>query len=181
MRERSKITPELELKLREFRERFKTEQDCLNYLKLWKWPNGFICPKCGFRESYYFKDRNLYQCKDKDCKYEASIKVGTVFENSKIELMKLFSLIFLISQLDIRFTTIALKRQLGFKSYKTVWSLRKKIEKILEEDDANERLVGLLHWEDALGHFFSIEKKKKLQLRKDLARLVKFVKGRTLS
>ena len=31
----------------EFDEMFKTEQDCIDYLTLVRWPNGFECPKCG--------------------------------------------------------------------------------------------------------------------------------------
>jgi hypothetical protein len=30
-----------------WQQQFNTEDDCLEYLKKMKWPNGFICPSCG--------------------------------------------------------------------------------------------------------------------------------------
>ena len=52
-----------ELSLREFLNRFPTEESCEEYLFQQKWPDGFICPKCGCREFYHIKGRKLYQCK----------------------------------------------------------------------------------------------------------------------
>ena len=46
-----------ELSLRKFLNRFPTEESCEEYLFQQKWPDGFICPKCGCREFYHIKGR----------------------------------------------------------------------------------------------------------------------------
>jgi hypothetical protein len=41
---------------------FNTEDDCLKYLQEMKWPNGFICPRCGNNHYYEITNRHLYEC-----------------------------------------------------------------------------------------------------------------------
>ena len=33
--------------MQEFEEQFKTEEDCLEYLRIFKWPDGYSCPHQG--------------------------------------------------------------------------------------------------------------------------------------
>ena len=40
------------LSLEEFEARFQTEEDCADYLYQVKWPQGFICPRCGHNHAY---------------------------------------------------------------------------------------------------------------------------------
>ncbi|MDR1471792.1 MAG: transposase, partial [Synergistaceae bacterium] len=39
-----------EISFKEFSERFKTEADCRKHFFKVKWPEGFVCPKCGHKE-----------------------------------------------------------------------------------------------------------------------------------
>ena len=44
--------------LLEFQRAFPDEQACLDYLELMRWPDGFMCPKCGVVvEPYYISTR----------------------------------------------------------------------------------------------------------------------------
>ena len=38
--------------LREFQSMFATEEACQKYLAECRWPDGFVCPRCGNRSSY---------------------------------------------------------------------------------------------------------------------------------
>jgi hypothetical protein len=40
----------------EFVSRFKSEEDCREYLFNIRWPNGFCCPECGHDEYYFLND-----------------------------------------------------------------------------------------------------------------------------
>jgi hypothetical protein len=42
----------------EFLSKFKTEEDCWNYLFAIRWLNGFYCPKCN-GQKYYLNVRKL--------------------------------------------------------------------------------------------------------------------------
>ena len=58
----------------DFQERFKTEEQCREYLFRQRFPNGFVCPSCGAKEYYPIYRRNLCQCKK--CRNQTSVTVG---------------------------------------------------------------------------------------------------------
>jgi transposase-like protein len=78
----------------EFMERFKTEQDCRDYMFSMRWPKGFECPKCQRREHGFIKYRNLYQCKN--CGHQASLTAGTIMHKTHTGLREWFLAIFLV-------------------------------------------------------------------------------------
>ena len=45
----------------EFDQRFSNSNACYDYLFKKKWPNGFVCKKCG-HSKYWVSARNLYIC-----------------------------------------------------------------------------------------------------------------------
>ena len=47
----------------EFRTRFNTEDTCRAELFRLRYPNGFVCPKCGCTEYYPVRGRNTFQCR----------------------------------------------------------------------------------------------------------------------
>ncbi|MDR2097804.1 MAG: transposase [Spirochaetaceae bacterium] len=48
-----------------------------------------MCPRCGHREYYNHKSRNLYHYKA--CGYQASVTAGTVMHKTHISLLDLFA------------------------------------------------------------------------------------------
>ena len=66
--------------LPEFDARFGTEEACREYLVKFRWPDGFLCPRCKGRKAWTTK-RNLLVCGD--CEYQASLTAGTVFEGTR--------------------------------------------------------------------------------------------------
>lgn len=58
-------------KVKQFRRKFRTERDCTKYLIKHKWPDGFVCPKCGHDRATMVKTRHVYQCKK--CHHQASV------------------------------------------------------------------------------------------------------------
>ena len=60
----------------DFQKRFKTEEQCREYLFRQRFPNGFVCPSCGAKEYYPIYRRNLCQCKK--CRKQTSVTAGTV-------------------------------------------------------------------------------------------------------
>ncbi len=51
-----------QISLLEWQKRYSTEKACAFMLAKYRWPNGFICPKCGHDSSYYIASRKVYQC-----------------------------------------------------------------------------------------------------------------------
>jgi len=76
-------------------EAFPDEQTCVDHLRAIRWKNGAYCPHCGSAKVYHFSDKLTHKCGD--CRQRFSIKVGTIFEDTKLPLRKWFIAIWLIT------------------------------------------------------------------------------------
>jgi len=47
------------LSLMQFQKRFGTEKACQKQLFRLRWPEGFRCPRCEYREVYFHRTRHL--------------------------------------------------------------------------------------------------------------------------
>lgn len=81
--------------LGEFMSRFEAEESCWNYLTARRWPDGFVCPKCGHKHGYRLSN-GLYQC----TRYyrQISVTAGTVLHHNHVSLSKWFLAFYLVSQ-----------------------------------------------------------------------------------
>lgn len=129
-----------------FQTQFASEQKCHDYLFQRRWPDGFVCPKCQGQRYSYLKSRWLYQCSE--CRYQCSVKVGTIFQKSKTPLQKWFWMIYLISQSKVGFSSLALTRLLSI-SYGTALRMSHKIRSAMAARDADYQLGGLIELDDA--------------------------------
>ncbi len=60
---------------------FSSEEVCRQHLRKLRWDAGEYCPYCGCEKIYEFKDGISFKCSD--CRKRFSIKVGTIFEDTK--------------------------------------------------------------------------------------------------
>lgn len=129
--------------LREFKRKFSSEDDCRNRLREWRWPNGFICDRCGSKkEPYRNTNRNIYQCKH--CGYQASLTAGTIFQKTRLPLRRWFFMIYLFGLTDEKIPLSYFQRLWNTNNYKAVWVMADKIKQALAESDKYLRLVGLV-------------------------------------
>jgi ribosomal protein L37AE/L43A len=80
--------------LAEFEERFSTEDACRSYLYALRWPDGFVCPRCGQRKAWLMGN-GLYWCSS--CDYKVSVTAGTIFERTKKPLTDWFRVIWWVT------------------------------------------------------------------------------------
>jgi transposase-like protein len=109
------------VKLNEY---FSTEDKCRKYLEYLRWNNNPVCPHCYHQKTYSFRDGVLYKCAS--CRKLFSIKVGTIFEGSKIPLQKWFNAVFLISNNKSGTSSLQLSRTIGV-TQKTAWFMLSRI------------------------------------------------------
>ena len=83
-----------EISFFEFQERFRTEDDCFQYLTKLRWPDGYFCPKCGHNDAYFMEKRKVFQCKN--CRHQTTVTVNTIFHRTHVPLRKWFWAIFLV-------------------------------------------------------------------------------------
>ena len=130
----------------EFQTSYGTEEQCRQHLFNKRWPDGFVCPKCGHKEYFNIASRNLYQCKA--CNHQASVTAGTIMDKTRTPLVKWFMAIYLIAEDKRGISALALKSKLGV-SYTTAWVMSNKIRFAMGKRDAEYDLSGVVEIDDA--------------------------------
>ncbi|WP_213584846.1 transposase [Paenibacillus sp. J2TS4] len=133
----------LRLEEKAFRNRFKTEEDCAQFIYQAKWPNGFSCPRCEHKQAYVIRSRRLplYECRS--CRHQTSLIAGTVMEGSRTSLCKWFLAFHLVSHAD-RGTNAVQLSSLLHVTYKTAWLILHKIRQALAQADNRRPLTGMI-------------------------------------
>ena len=111
--------------LREFQSMFATEAACQKYLAECRWPDGFICPRCGNRSSYELVKARRWQCAG--CRYQVSLTAGTILHNTKTPLTAWFWAAYLMTTDKRGVSALLLQRQLGLRRYETAWMMLHKL------------------------------------------------------
>ncbi len=139
----------------DFNKHYKTDEDCLQTIAKMRWPQGFICPKCGHGDGYRLGRRRVIECAV--CKHQTSITAGTIFHKARVPLLKWFWMIFLVAQDKGGASAMRLAKQLDMH-LKTVWNILHKIREAMSRRD-NEviRLSTLIQMDEA---FFGGPKRK---------------------
>ncbi len=117
-------------------------------MKAWRWPNGFVCPRCAATaHSEFRRETRLYfQCSH--CRYQCSLVSGTIFEASKLPLPTWFLAMNLMTQAKNNVSALELKRLLGV-SYPTAWMLKHKIMEVMVVREDTRQLTGRVEIDDA--------------------------------
>ena len=99
---------------------FNNEQVCRDYLEQIRWNGNITCPyeDCKHDKVFKYSNGKVYKC-DK-CKKQFSVRVGTMFEGSKISLQKWFAAIYLITSHKKGISSLQLHKDLGL-TQKTAW------------------------------------------------------------
>lgn len=119
-------------------ERFGSEDKCHSYLEGLRWPEGIRCPRCDSAKISRIAARRQFDCDG--CRYQFSVRVGTLFHDSKLPLWKWFLAVYLMGESRKGISANQLKRMLGV-SYKTAWYLCHRIRSAMK-DEGGELLEG---------------------------------------
>jgi len=131
--------------LMEFMRRYGTDQACREYLVSKRWPNGFVCPKCGAQQGHLLGKGHI-QCAG--CHYQASVTAGTVMHRSHLPLVKWVLAFYLMTQDKRGISAVQLSRQLDV-TYKTAWYVLHRIRKAMGQRDSRYLLSGIVEFDDA--------------------------------
>ena len=136
------------MSLPDFMTKYGTESQCEATLEHVRWPNGFRCPRCE-HQGYTFVhqgNQRLRQCQC--CGHQASLRVGTIFQSSKLPLTIWFLAIYLMTQSKNNISALEMRRTLGV-SYKTAWLVKHKLLHVMVEQEAGRILKGRVEVDDA--------------------------------
>ena len=129
----------------EFRTRFSTEEACRAELFRLRFPNGFVCPKCGCTEYYPVRGRNTFQCRA--CRHQTSVTAETVMHRTHLPLTVWFWAIYLCATDKRGISAVQLSRTLGI-CYESAWYLLHRIRRVMTQRDENYALSGIVEMDD---------------------------------
>lgn len=109
---------------------FNDEQTCIEYYERIRWGDEPCCPHCGSLNPY--KTNRGWKCSDKECHKKFTVKVGTIFESSKLSLRIWFAAIYLATTSKKGISSVQLATQLNI-TQKTAWFVLHRIREMLKE------------------------------------------------
>lgn len=142
----------------EFRSSFPDEAACAQYLSRQRWPEGFVCPRCGGRSRGYMASRRVHECAA--CSYQCSVTAGTIFHKTRVPLLDWFWAIYRMSQGKKGVSALQLSKEIGV-AYPTAWLMQHKIRKAMADREQQYQLRGLLEVDE--GYVGGVERGKKKQ------------------
>lgn len=98
---------------------FRTDIDCLDYLRWVRWPDGFRCPWCA-SEGWLLSD-GRYECGA--CHRRTSVTAGTIFDSTRTPMTVWFHAVWLFATSKDGISAMALRRQLEIGSHQTAWMM----------------------------------------------------------
>jgi len=143
---RNKVQFQKGLSLAEFNRRYGSEELCHGALVAMRWPDGFVCPKCGGKTHSYTVVRRIFQCSA--CRQQTSAKAGTIFHKSTTPLTSWFLAMHLITSAKNDISSLELSRQLGVK-WDTAWLIKQKLMEVMRQRNSIYKLGGDVQMDDA--------------------------------
>jgi transposase-like protein len=131
--------------LREFQSKFASEEACQRYLAACRWPDTFVCPRCGNQRAYELVEVRRWQCTS--CRHQVSLTAGTILHNTKTSLKVWFWAAYLMTTDKRGISALLLQRQLGLRRYETAWMMLHKFRRAMV-NTAREPLRGDVEVDD---------------------------------
>ena len=130
----------------EFQKHFSSEEKCREYLEQQRWNGTPACPFCGSLNVCRFSNGIIFKCREKQCRSKFSVTVGTIYENTKIPLIKWFFATYILSVHSKGISSLQLAIWLGI-TQKTAWHLNHRIRQMLT-NNAPELLEGIVELDE---------------------------------
>jgi transposase-like protein len=110
--------------------RFRDEEEAYQWVETQLWPNGPVCPRCnGLRVTkLQGKSTRIGVHKCKDCRKPFTVKVGTIFEDSRIPMRMWLQAIALMCVSKKGMSSNQLHRTMGI-NLKSTWFMAHRIRK----------------------------------------------------
>jgi len=115
------------------------EQAAIDHFTAIRWKDGQFCPYCGSVHLYHLGDKKNHKCAD--CKARFSIKVGTIFEDSKLPLRTWMLAVWFITSHKKGISSHQLAKDLDV-TQKTAWFVMHRLRHAARTRSFNRPLEG---------------------------------------
>lgn len=119
---------------------FSDDLVCVEFVAMLRWSGDAVCIHCGSESVGFLKTRKIFKCKNKECRKQFSVKVGTIFEDSPISLGQWLTAIWMIANCKNGISSYELHRAIGI-TQKSAWFVLHRI-RIAMQSGSFEKLSG---------------------------------------
>ena len=129
---------------------FGNPDNAMVFMVSMRWPNGIICPHCDGLEHSFLQTRRIWKCKNKTCRKQFSVKLGTIFEDSPIGLDKWLPCLWMLANCKNGISSYEVARALGV-TQKTAWFMLHRVRLAMQTEtfgkmkgtvEADETFIG---------------------------------------
>ncbi|HEY2445181.1 MAG TPA: IS1595 family transposase [Rhizomicrobium sp.] len=115
------------------------EQTAIDHFTAIRWRDGEFCPYCGSTSLYHFSDKRTHKCAD--CRQRFSIKVGTIFEDSKLSLRTWMLAVWYVTQHKKIISSVQLAKDLDI-TQKSAWFVMHRLRHAARTRSFNKPMGG---------------------------------------
>ena len=123
------------------------EKAAIDHFTAIRWKNGAFCPYCGGVRIYHLGDKKNHKCAD--CRARFSIKVGTIFESTKLPLRTWMLAIWFITSHKKGISSVQLAKDLDV-TQRTAWFIMHRLRHAARTRSFNPPLVGQVEVDETL-------------------------------
>lgn len=128
---------------------FSDPTTCREFMVNLRWPDGVVtCPHCGSAEPRFMEKRGIWQCKNKECRKQFSVKVGTIFEDSPLSLQKWLPVLWLLANAKNGISSYEIHRSIGV-TQKTAWFMLHRV-RLAMQTESFDKLSGAVEVDETL-------------------------------
>jgi len=128
----------------DFADIFPTEEACLEYLTLMRWPEGYACLRCGSKNVSKIRS-GYWRCRE--CRYRGSVIFNTLFQDTHKPLRLWFEAMWYVVNQKNGVSALGLQKALGLGSYQTAWEWLHKLRRAMVRQ-GRDRLSGLAEMDE---------------------------------
>jgi transposase-like protein len=139
-----------DLNLAELSELFTNEDAARAFIEKRVWPNGPVCPHCESTEAYVLTGKEgsknpvrkgVYKCKA--CRQQFTVRIGTIFEDSKLPFTKWLMTIHLMTSSKKGISSLQISRELGI-TVKSAWFMTHRIREAMRQENGSNQLEEIV-------------------------------------
>lgn len=120
---------------------FPDEATAREYLEGRLWPNGAICPECKTSDRITTRKNGFYRCNS--CKFDFTVRTGTIFGRSHVPLHKWVYAMYLLVTARKGISSMQLAKEIGV-SQQTAWFMLGRLREACGDGDDINRLSGVV-------------------------------------
>ena len=110
---------------------YPDEATARTYIESRRWPNGPVCPKCAETARIGKRPNGFYRCNA--CKKDFTVRTGTIFERSHVELNRWLYAMYLLMTARKGISSLQLGKEIGV-TQKTAWFMLGRIREACGND-----------------------------------------------